>query len=134
MVPSLKLIGITAAVAAGLVTAYDQSQVRAGTETRTKTYYDRVLPSDSVATTKLVYAVPAPDETGSLRSDVKSDSLRGAAPNCAVQAWPHIARECLVAENGAILRKAARTITIEQRQGANASVLVRVPSAEVASR
>lgn len=134
MVPSFKLIAVTAAISAGFVTAYDLSQVRAGTKARGKTYYDRILPSESGAAAKIVYAVATADETGSLASDVKSDSLRAAAPNCASQTWPNIARECLVAENGATLRKAARTITIEQRQGANVSVLVRVPSAEIASR
>ena len=134
MFPSFKLIAVTAAISAGFVTAYDLSQVRAGTEARTKAYYDRVLPSDANGPAKVVFTVAAADQTGALQSDGKSDLLRVAAPDCASQTWPHIGRECLVAENGATLRKAARTITIEQRQGANASVLVRVPSTEIASR
>ena len=133
MFGTFKMITVTAALAAGVVTAYDMPQVRAGGETATKTYYDRVLPSEATPA-KLVHAVSVPEQTGSLKSDVKADSLRSLDPACAAQAWPNISRECLVAENGAQARKPVRTITIEKREGQNTSVLVRVPSAEIASR
>jgi hypothetical protein len=133
MFGTFKMITVTAALAAGVVTAYDMPQVRAGGETATQTYYDRVLPSEATPT-KLVYGASVPEQTGSLKSDVKADSLRTLDPACATQAWPNISRECLVAENGGQVRKPARTITIEKREGQNTSVLVRVPSAEIASR
>jgi hypothetical protein len=134
MFGTFKIISITAALAAGVVTAYDMPQVRAGSETAGKTYYDRILPSEPATATKVAYAVAMPEHTGSIKSDVKADSLRTLDPNCASQAWPNISRECLVAETGTPVRKAARTITIEKREGANTSILVRVPSAEIASR
>ena len=132
MFGTFKMITVTAALAAGVVTAYDMPQVRAGGETQTKTYYDRVLPSEP---TPAKHArVADPDQTGSIKSGVKADVLRAADPACATQAWPNISRECLAAENGGQLRKPARTITIEKREGQNTSVLVRVPAAEIATR
>jgi hypothetical protein len=133
MFGTFKMITVTAALAAGVVTAYDMPQVRAGGETATKTYYDRVLPSEPTPA-KHVRAAVDPDQTGSLKSDVKADILRATDPACATQAWPNISRECLVAESGANIRKPARTITIEKREGQNTSVLVRVPAAEIATR
>lgn len=121
MFGTFKLIGITAALAAGVVTAYDMPQVRAGSETAGKTYYDRVLPSE-------------PAHTGSIKSDVKADAVRTRDPSCASEAWPNISRGCLLVEAGTPVRKPARTITIEKREGVNTSVLVRVPPGEIASR
>jgi hypothetical protein len=134
MFGTFKMITVTAALAAGVVTAYDMPQVRAGGETAGKIYYDRVLPSEPASGAKLVYAVAVPEHTGSIKSDAKADSLRTSDASCAGQAWPNISRECLVAENGAQVRKPARTITIEKREGVNSSVLMRVPAAEIASR
>jgi hypothetical protein len=122
-----------AALAAGVVTAYDMPQVRAGGETQTKTYYDRVLPSEPTPA-KHARVAADPDQTGSIKSGVKADLVRATDPACATEAWPNISRECLVAENGAKARKPARTITIEKREGQNTSVLVRVPAAEIATR
>jgi hypothetical protein len=132
MFGTFKMITVTAALAAGVVTAYDMPQVRAGGETQTKTYYDRVLPSEPTPVKRA--RVADPDQTGSLKSGVKADIVRATDPACATEAWPNISRECLVAENGGQARKPARTITIEKREGQNTSVLVRVPSAEIATR
>ena len=140
MFATFKMIAITAAVSAAIVTAYDLPSVRANSETGTKTYYaktyyDRVLPSEPANGAKVILAVAAvPTQSSSAAAGGKGDSLRATDPNCAAQAWPNVARECLIAEVGTPVRKAVRTITIEKREGANTSVLVPVPSAEIASR
>ncbi|HEX8165377.1 MAG TPA: hypothetical protein VF601_06255 [Beijerinckiaceae bacterium] len=135
MIASFKMIGLVSALSAGVVTAYDlpaPSAAPAG-----KTFYDRVLPSDEIEAPKTVaYALSIPETTGSVKAAAQSgkgDQLR-TDPACSAQTWPNISRECLVAEDGTPIRKPARTITIEKREGANTSTLVRVPSTGVASR
>jgi hypothetical protein len=136
MIATFKMIGIASALSAGVVTAYDLPQLRDTAAPAGKTFYDRVLPSDEIEAPRTVaYAVASPETTGSVkevRQDGKGDQLK--SPTCASQTWPNISRDCLVAETGTPVRAPARTITIEKREGANTSVLVRVPSTGVASR
>jgi hypothetical protein len=137
MIASFKIISLASALSAGIVTAYDLPQVRDSAAPMGKTYYDRVLPSEPVEGSRAVtVAATMPETTGSVAGATqsgKSDQLR-TDPTCASQTWPNISRDCLVAENGTPVRKAARTITIEKREGANTSILVRVPTTGVASR
>ena len=134
MLSTLKMIGVTAALSAGIVTAYDLREGRAGDEPRGKTYYDRVLPSEPAADLRLIRTVATSGETGSVDSGRKGDFRRAAGPNCSAEAWPNLSPECLVPETGTPARTAARTITIEERKGMNTSVLVRLPAAAFASR
>ncbi len=129
MVPSFKLIGVAAALLAGVVTAYEVPQAR-DSAAPVKAYYDRVLPSDE-ASARGVAPSGAAWVDVALKSG-KGDRLRETG--CAAQTWPNISRECLAAENGAPIRTIVRTITIEQRDVANTSTLMRVPRAEMASR
>ena len=133
MIASFKMIGLASALSAGVVTAYDLP--RQSAEPAGKTYYDRILPSDEIEAPKTVVALSVPETTGSVKASAepgKGDRL--ADPSCAAQTWPNISRDCLVAENGTPIRKPVRTITIEKREGANTSTLVRVPATGVASR
>ena len=57
----------------------------------------------------------------------------GSSANCAGGVWPNIDASCLSTANGAPA-KHVRTITIGYQSGENTTVLVRVPSAEVAQR
>jgi hypothetical protein len=140
MIASLKMIGLASALSAGVVTAYDLPRQNA--EPAGKTFYDRILPSDEIeAPKKVAYALSVPETTGSVKTaaqpgkgDRLSDQPKSQAPACSAQTWPNISRDCLVAEDGTPIRKPVRTITIEKREGANTSTLVRVPSAGVASR
>ncbi len=136
MFATFKIISLTAALSAGVVTAYDLP--RETVAPVGKTFYDRVLPSDRVEAPKAVaYAASLPETTGSVREvrqDGKGDQLRGLDQSCAAQTWPNISRDCVVAENGTPVRKPVRTITIEKRESANTSTLVRVPATGVASR
>ena len=133
MLATFKVIGLTAALSAGVVTAYDLPEARDAAAPG-KTYYDRVLPSDPIEGPKATtVALTMPEHTGSVKQDGKADQLRNSDPSCASQTWPNIARECLISENGAPVRKPVRTITIEKRESANSAILVRVPAA-VATR
>jgi hypothetical protein len=134
MIGTFKVIGLAAALSASVVTAYDLPEARDAAAPG-KTYYDRVLPSDPVdAPRATTIALVVPETTGSVKQDGKGGQLRAVDPSCANQTWPNIARECLVSENGTPIRKPARTITIERRDSANSSTLVRVPAPSVATR
>ena len=139
MIASFKMIGLASALSAGVVTAYELP--RQSPEPAGKTYYDRILPSDEIEAPKFVVALSVPETTGSVKASADSgkgdrlgDQLKVQNPTCSAQTWPNISRECLVAEDGTPIRKPARTITIERRESANTSTLVRVPATGVASR
>jgi hypothetical protein len=133
MFATFKMIGLASALSAGVVTAYDLPQLRDNAAPAGKTFYDRVLPSEEIqAPVRLAYA--ASGSVKEVRQDGKGDQLKSLDATCSSQTWPNISRDCLVAENGATIRKPARTVTIEKREGANTSVLVRVPATGVASR
>lgn len=55
------------------------------------------------------------------------------APACANALWPHIDAACLTTADGRPARH-VRTITIGYLEGANTTVLVRIPVAEMAQR
>ena len=68
-------------------------------------------------------------------TETKGDLLRKAPQGaCASQAWPNVAPECLEAASGTPVRSNVRMITVEQREGTNTSVLVRIPATEIAQR
>ncbi len=134
MIGTFKVIGLAAALSAGLVTSYDLPEARDAAAPG-KTYYDRVLPSDPIDAPKATtVALVVPETTGSVKQDGKGGQVRGADPSCGNQTWPNISRECLVSENGTPVRKPARTITIEKRDAASSSTLVRVPAPSIATR
>ena len=134
MLATFKMIGLAAALSAGAVTAYDLPEARDAAAPG-KTYYDRVLPSDPIDAPKAtMVALVVPEHTGSVKQEGKGNQLRGTDPSCATQTWPNISRDCLVSENGAPVRKPVRTITIEKRESANSSTLMRVPAPSVATR
>jgi hypothetical protein len=123
------MIGLAAELSAGVVTAYDLPQARDAAAPTGKTYYDRVLPSDAIEAPKATtVALVMPEHTGSVKQAGKGDAIAAAGPTCAAQTWPHISRDCVVAENGAPVRKPVRTITIEKRESVNTSTLVRLPA------
>ena len=139
MIATFKMIGLASALSAGVVTAYDLPRQNA--EPAGKTFYDRILPSDEIEAPKTVVALSIPETTGSVQASAQpgkgdrlGDQLKGQDPACSAQTWPNISRDCLVAEDGTPIRKPVRTITIEKREGANTSILVRVPTTGVASR
>jgi hypothetical protein len=65
----------------------------------------------------------------------KGDRLVAGVPtNCADQEWPYIAADCLTRDDGRAKPGHVRVITIERREGANTSVLQRVPQTTIAQR
>jgi hypothetical protein len=134
MLEMMKMVGVSAALAAGIV-AISEVQVHADQTAWGKIDSDRLFHE----------AVPARPAPGASLAGVqaglnqqtatqkKGDSLRPAAlTGCAAQAWPYIARQCLVSADGNSARARVRTVAVEQREGAHTPVLVRVPGPEFA--
>jgi hypothetical protein len=134
----MKIVGMSAVLSAGVVTA-SEMQTRPDREPASgKIYTDRVPQGDAVSGQKLriAYAAATADvgEGSRTQKEGKGDLLRnGPQRHCGSQAWPNIASECLARADGTPTRS-VRMITVEQRSGANTSVLVRVPASEVAQR
>ena len=128
MLEAVKIAGLSAVLSAGLVTASAIPGMPVAGAVDGKIYTDRV--ADIAAPRLVAYAAPSTATT--VRA--KGDSLRIVSGRCAVQAWPHIPQECLTAVGTVSTRKIVRTVTFEQRDGANTSVLVRLPAQEVAQR
>jgi hypothetical protein len=134
----MKIVGVSAVLSAGFVTA-SEMQVQPDQEpVSSKIYTDRLPQGDAMPARpwRITYAAAGgQDESRPQTSEgTKGDLLRKAPQGaCASQAWPNIASECLESA-GTPVRRGVRMITVEQREGANTSVLVRVPSPEFAQR
>ncbi len=131
----LKIAGVSAVLSAGLVTASEIQPQPAAEPTGGKVYIDRVPEEGTARLSRAAYAAGPRDGdygTQTLR-DGKGDPL-GKTPqgSCGSQSWPHITPECLTGTEGGPARGSVRMITVEQRQGANTSVLVRVPASNLA--
>lgn len=115
------IVGASALLSAGVVTAVDYIDPPVKAASAATKILDRHPAMDGSSTSTRVYAA-----AGTTMSTTKSDKLT-AAGGCAGQTWPYIANECRVGKNGAPVRQATRTVTIEQRVGENTSVLLRLP-------
>lgn len=113
MIEAIKIAGMSAVLAAGFVVGSGAGQPSVDTA---KKYTDRV----PEAATQIVEASLA-------------GRIRAEKPSCGAQTWPYLSAECMSAAD-ATPRKAVRTVTVEQREGTNVSLLVRLPVAAVASR
>lgn len=140
MLEMIKIAGLSAVLSAGFVTAYNPSKLPETAPVSGKIYVDRILESDDRPMTSRITSTATPRvqeaAAGSANQASKGDQLRtaGLGESCRAQAWPNIARECLVAAEGTPVRNMVRTITVETRESANTSVLVRLPSGDVAQR
>lgn len=135
MFSAAKIFGLSAILSVAIVTAYELPQAGAISPIGQK-YADRVLPSAGEPMVEIAAFTPTPvGPAAQTEGGGKGDSLRAKADDrCAAQTWPKISSECLVATNGTTARKAARTITFEERTGPNTSTLVRRTAAQVAGR
>ena len=132
MVPWIKIAGLSAILAAGVVTAFGNTGQAAITPG--KISYDR-LPSSSdmpEVRSEARALVGAPATPSSDFGSGKGD--RWSARTAADCSAPYISAECLTPVGEARAPRPVRTITVETRQGTNTSVLVRVPQTTVASR
>lgn len=132
----MKIVGMSAVLSAGLVTV---SEMQASPEPVSgKIYTDRVSDGEAVPqhSWNVSYAARSRSEAHATPSkEAKGDLLRRTPQGaCSAQAWPNIAPECLVAADGASDRGSVRMVTVEQRSGANTSVLVRIPASTIAQR
>ena len=134
MLEFMKIVGLSAVLSTGFVTASEMQAHPDREPASGKIYTDRVPQGEPAAVrfTKAAYASApqAEDQGAQTAPDGKGDALGKTPAACASQAWPHIAPECLGTDGGAA-RGSIRVVTIEQREGVNTSVLVRVPAAEL---
>ena len=135
MLTWIKIAGLSAILAAGVVTASGNTGQAAITPG--KISYDR-LPSSSdlpEVWSEARALVGAPTTPRSDFASGKGDrwSARSEA-DCSRQAWPYISDACLTPAGDARAPRPVRTITVETREGANTSVLVRVPQPTLAAR
>ena len=144
MLEFMKIVGVSAVLSAGFVTASERHGQPDLEAVSGKTYTDRVPQGEPgegakgdvspAKVLRITYSTAGLEDAGGAPTarGAKGDLQRSAPDGiCASQAWPNIASECL---DGAPLRRSVRMITVEERDGANTSVLVRVPAAEVAQR
>lgn len=126
----MKIVGVSAVLSAGLVTASEMQSQPAAEAPGGKIYMDRVPEGEPTRIWKAVQTTERRDAAQTAR-DGKGDPL-GKVPQgvCASHAWPHIAPECLAGPDGQA--RGVRMITVEQRPGANTSVLVRVSAPDLA--
>jgi hypothetical protein len=134
----MKIVGLSAVLSAGVVTASEMGARPDQGAASGKIYQDRIPAGEPgpAQALRITYVAGNLDEgQGSqVWKGGKGDLLRNASQKaCTSQAWPNIAAECLEAAGGMPVRS-VRMITVEQREGANTSVLVRIPAAEIAQR
>lgn len=118
----LKLAGVSAILAAGLVTALEAAP-RHTEASAPKLFGDRIAAEPATA----VYA----DAGATGPRATATDASPAAATDCRSQASPYVSQDCV---GSASPRRAVRTITIERRDSPATSTLVRVPVGTVASR
>ncbi len=132
MMQWLKITGLSAFLAAGVVTAFGNTGQAAITPS--KVFHDRLLSSSDMpevrSEARLLAGAPASPshETASRKRD------RWSARTVADCSAPYISAECLTPVGEARATQPVRTITVETREGTNTSVLVRVPQTTVATR
>jgi hypothetical protein len=130
MFSTIKIAGLSAILAAGVVAALDFPQASAAAPVPTKAFNDRLAQADAatVPAQRVRIATQAMAETSpASTAGSKGDRLVTAAADCAGQAWPNIARDCLAPADGTPARKVVRMITVETREAGNTSVLARLP-------
>jgi hypothetical protein len=135
MLGFLKMSALSAVLSFVSVTAYNQSVAAGPSAPSGKTFSDRILP-DGATTAALGTRVDQAAVTVQVKSaGTKGDRLVAGVPtNCADQEWPYIAADCLTRDDGRAKPGHVRVITIERREGANTSVLQRVPQTTIAQR
>ena len=136
MLELMKIVGVSAVLSAGFVSGSEMQGHPDREPVSGKIYTDRVPEGDAVPARILpiTYAAATLDEGPQTSSEAKGDLRRAPQRACASQAWPNVAPECLGAADGTPLRSNVRMITVEQRDGMNTSVLVRIPAPELAQR
>jgi len=135
MVQWIKIAGLSAVLAASAVTAFGDTG-RAATASG-KVFHDRLPSSSDIPVlqpdTRSLGAAPVASARG-MTSGKGDRVIARANADCAAQAWPYVAAQCLTPVGEVRAPRPVRTITVETREGANTSVLVRLPQTTVAAR
>ena len=136
----LKIAGLSAMLSAGIVTAFEIHAAPERTPVTGQKLQDR-LPQDRSMTVRHAasettgVAMLARNTDDQPRAGFGKGDLERLIVRCANQIWPNIAHECLTSTDGRPVRRATRTITVEERsKGESTSVLVRLPTTEMAHR
>ena len=132
MMQWIKIAGLSAILAAGVVTAFGDTGQAA--PARGKLFHDRLPASSDMpevrSEARLLAGAPAASSHHTASGKGDRWSARAAA-DCSA---PYISAECLTPVGEARATRPGRTITVETREGANTSVLVRVPQPMLAAR
>jgi hypothetical protein len=135
MLPWIKIAGLSAILAAGVVTAFGNTGQAAITPG--KISYDRLPSSSDMAElrsdARSLAGVSASSSADFTSGKADRWSVRSEA-DCSRQAWPYISDACLTPAGEPRAQRPVRTITVETREGARTSVLVRVPQSTLAAR
>ena len=134
MMQWIKIAGLSAILAAGVVTAFGDTGQAAPAPG--KLFHDRLLASSDMPEVRpeTRSRVIAPALSDRSVASGKGDSLTASKADCATQAWPYISAVCLTPAGEARAPQPVRTIAVETREGANTSVLVRVSQPTLAAR
>ena len=134
MMQWIKIAGLSAILAAGVVTAFGDTGQAAPAPG--KLFHDRLLAFSDMPEVRpeTRSRVVAPALSNRSVASGKGDSLTASKADCAAQAWPYISAACLTPVGEARAPRPVRTITVETREGANTSVLVRVSQPTLAAR
>ena len=136
MLDLMKIVGLSAVLSAGFVTASEMQGPPAPQTAGEKIYTDRIPQGEAVpaGTLRISYAAKSGDSSAvQTARDSKGNLLRKTPQkDCAAQAWPHIAPECVGTDGNP--PRSVRMITVEQREGTSTSVLVRIPASDIALR
>lgn len=116
MFTTLKLAGVSAVLAAGVLTAEPpKAQIAAASS---KTFQDRVAPD--LAPNRAAYASPVrvADASGTesgtnVERSRKADRGAPASDPCAGQTWPHLSTGCIASRDAAAPARAVRTIGLQ---------------------
>src|SRR5215212_6913988 len=130
MLSTIRLAALSAVLAGVVVSTLWTSEGQSAVPSTTK-IMDR-LPQGDDASLKLGVAELRPTTEGSAG---KGDRIASAQTgSCKEAAWPYVPQKCLTLVGAAEPRSSIRMITVEERQGENTSILVRLPQISVAAR
>lgn len=135
----LKIAGLSAMLSAGIVTAFEGSAAPERASVTGQKLQDRLpqgrgMTIGHAASERTGVAMLAHAIDGQPRAGFEKGYLEGSSARCADQTWPNISHDCLTSLDGRPVRRAARTITVEERPDEGSSILVRLPATEAARR
>jgi hypothetical protein len=124
----VKMSVLSAVLSLGVVTAFNPPSLWAQAAPAAKPFQGRIAASDAAAPLRSAQE-QQPTRDFISQSPVrraKGDRLKSLPGHCAAQTWPYFSSDCISGADERPSRQ-VRVITIESREGANTSVLTRIP-------